>query len=296
MSGRAQLIQRSRQLKRRRKMFQLAGLIFLILLAIGLTAFALHRPRWRVNDVEVFGLKNINSTDIVNLVNQETSGSHFWFIPKNSRFFYPEKKLKQALLLNFPRLGSVSFERDGQRVNVNITERESALLWCLDGGEQSDCYFVDNLGVAFAKAPNFADNVLFEVHQNFATNTDKNYLGAEVLSTQTLIAIYSQKEVIQKVLAGRSDFSGHSVVGVEIDTDAVYIFNISVAGKDQAWQVLTRADISADRLEKLMTALFDSDSFIKNVFKTKRQLAYVDARLSNKVFFKLKDNNHAPAP
>lgn len=296
MSGRAQLIQRSRQVKRRRAMFQLSGLVLLILFAVGLTIYTLHRPRWRIEDVKIIGVKSLNSLEIESLIKRETDGSYFWLIPKNSRLFYPEKTLIEKVVKEFPRVASIKLNKSGGRLQIDIIERESELSWCvLTEANVNDCYFVDVTGVAFSKAPNFAGRVLFEVHvRGVATSTaTSSVLGKVVLLPETLKSIFNQKEAIHKVLADQKIFDRSIITSVELVLPEGYAFNIVSAGAPQEyWQMMTNSKMPPEVLTETLVALFDSGSFEKNVVKSQQPLSYVDARLASKVFFKTL-NNHA---
>ncbi len=300
MSGRAQLIQRSRQVKRRRKLLQLAGLAFLVLIAVCLTVYTLYRPRWRVSSVVVVGAKSINAADVIGLIDKQTDGSYFLLAPKNSRLFYPNKNLTEKIAEAFPRIADLRFVVSGSALTVEIIERESELLWCLNRTSLvKDCYFVDATGLAFASAPNFTDHVLFEIYQvdRAVEQASSSPLGTTVLPASTLITLNDQKAAIHKVLADQKMFDRSIITAVELLPGQNYSFAIrSPALLGGEWRLLTNGKMSGADLTKLLTALFGSTSFTENVIRTKQSLEYIDARLATKVFFKVLDHNNNGTP
>lgn len=299
MSGRAQLIQRSRQAKRRRKFIQLAGLLFLVLIAIGLTIYALYRPGWRIEEVRIIGNKTVSAGDLQQAVRNELSGTYFLLAPKDSQFFYSQNSLRQKVLTAFPRVASVDFEFDGNVLDLSIVERESEFLWCViqNDASKKDCYFVDATGVAFGVAPVFDKHVLFEVlvGQSASTTATSSVLGTVVLLPDSMSQIFSQKEVIHKVLAKQKMFE-HSIINSVNLTGNAYLFAVvSAEVSSEPWQIITNAKMPSESLAPVLSALFASASFAQNVVKNQEPLAYVDARLGDKVFFKTL-NNHAASP
>ena len=296
MSGRAQLLQRSRQVKRRRKSIQVIGLVFLVLVAFVLIIYTLHRPRWRIEQVEVLGVESVNSEDVVALVKRELEGYYFWLVPKNSRLFVAKKTLAQEISQQFPRVANLSFDTFGSRLQVNIVERESELLWCLfDPVGLKDCYFVDMTGTAFAQAPTFTDHVLFEVYKK--SSTTAAVLGELVLTPTTLTNIYDQKEAIHKVLANKKMFDRSIITAVELASGGHYSFDIMSPGLVyKQWQLLTLPNMSEELLMERLDALFESESFNQNVIKGQQVLSYIDARLESKLFFKILNNHATTSP
>ena len=296
MSGRAQLLQRSRQVKRRRKSIQVIGLVFLVLIAFVLIIYTLHRPRWRIEQIEVVGAQSINSEDVIKLVQKELAGSYFWLVPKNSRLFIAEKTLAQEVSQQFPRVASLSFGTSGSQLQVKIVERESELLWCFfDTVGSKDCYFVDMTGIAFAEAPIFTDHVLFEVYKKAsATST---VLGELVLTPGTLTNIYDQKEAIHKVLANKKMFDRSIITSVELASGGHYSFDIvSPDLLYKQWQLFTSSNMPGELLAERLDALFESESFYQNVIKGQQPLSYIDARLDSKLFFKILNNHATTSP
>lgn len=293
MSGRAQLIKASRQIKRRRKIIQLFGIICLIIIILALIVYALYRPKLRIQNIEIVGADSVNKQEIIQLVRQETAGSYFWLVPKNSRFFYSVKNLTEKISLAFPRIGEIKLAIADRKLLITIVERESKLLWCLGNSASEGCYFVDSTGVAFSLAPNFADHVLFEVYQEVSTSSSaSDVLGRVVLPPEMLNGIFSQKDSVSRVLNEKKIFDRSIITSVKLVADDSYIFNIeSPAGSGYKWHLITNSKMSGESLSELLTALWESEMFNSEVIKTKKQLSYVNASLASKVFFKVENNN-----
>ena len=63
---------------------------------------------------------------------------------------------------DFPRFAAVEVHSDSPTsIVVNVTERKPAYIWCTT---DTNCFYVDVSGVAFAVSPIFSGNLFFEFH------------------------------------------------------------------------------------------------------------------------------------
>lgn len=299
MSGRAELLQRSRQLKRRRKLIQLVVLSVLIVFLFGLIVYTLHRPRWRIEDVRVIGTKSVDGLEVAGLIKKETSKSYFWLVPKNSRLFYPEERLSSLILQTFPRVAVLDLNFTSNKLEVEVVERESEFLWCLVKEETKNCYFTDKEGIAFAEAPTFESHVLFEVRQqvdDIATGT-ASVLGRSVMPIGQLQSLFDQKDFIISELHKKKAFNRSIITSVELAPGDSYFFNVVSPGFEiSQWQLFTSSTMPKDVLVGRLVTLLESGSFARNVISQNKSLAYIDLRLANKVFFKVFENHVEATP
>lgn len=292
MAVRSQLLERSRQVKRRRKITKTTILLVLFFLILGLVIYLLNRPGLLINKIAVSGTKSVNSAEIIAFTNQQLASRYFWLVPKSNIYLWPKADVLANLKARFPRLDTVNFAVSGRAMSIAVTEKNSELLWCLLGENSKDCYFIDATGIAFARAPTFTDHVFFEIDTVVSASSTLpagSVINTNVVSTNELSQILGQKEIIHQVLAEQKVFDRSIITAVSFGPGKAYTFEIvSPELSLDTWRLFTPTKIS-DQLGVALGALFESDAFVENVIHPKSQLNYVDSRLLNKLFFKTKD-------
>ncbi|MFP4022422.1 MAG: cell division protein FtsQ/DivIB, partial [Candidatus Paceibacterota bacterium] len=135
----------------------LAGLVFVLRLD-GLT----------INTVIIENEEGVlDFEDLKEQINETLSGSYV-FLPKRNIFIFPKDELERTLEIKFPRIGSVEIERDDlETLRIFIEEREPTALWCGEEPEEEQerrCFYVDNKGIIYSKAPSFSGDVFFRYY------------------------------------------------------------------------------------------------------------------------------------
>ena len=132
------------------------GIIVLSCVALLLTAvwYAARIESFTVTNINVSGGKTIDETLIVKKVEKELEGNYFKFIPKRFAFWYPEEEIVKKIS-EIERIKDVKVSRvSGTDVDIKFDEYIPEALWC-DGDSDTDeiCYFLDDTGYSFGKAP-----------------------------------------------------------------------------------------------------------------------------------------------
>src|SRR3989338_6310810 len=101
----------------------------------------------------------VDRSEVKQSVEQELEGYYFYLIPKSNAFIYKLNNPKDRLLGKFPRFTFLNLDLEGfQKVVVSASEREPFALYCV---EVENCFFLDESGFIFAKAPLFSEGVYF---------------------------------------------------------------------------------------------------------------------------------------
>lgn len=83
----------------------------------------------------------------------EIGGTYLHILPRNSIFFYPQAKIRTAILDSVPEAAAVSLQRDSfSSIHVTTIPREESFIWCgtsIDTPEPSGCYDADAEGFIF---------------------------------------------------------------------------------------------------------------------------------------------------
>src|SRR3989304_4196028 len=129
-----------------------------------------HNGRWRVDRVDILNNSAVSADEIRSFVNQKLAGNYYFVYARDNSYLFPKSEIEQSVLNAFPRLASVSaFRTNDHTISVSVTERKPYALWC---GEQvndrqvqrENCWFFDNNGFVFDKAPVFSKGVYIEVY------------------------------------------------------------------------------------------------------------------------------------
>lgn len=120
------------------------------MLLIAGAVYLAWRPGLRIQTVTASG----PGADIVKqVVLTEIGGTYLHIFPRNSIFFYPQAKIRTAILDSIPEAAAVSLHRDSfSSVNVTTVPREESFIWCgtvIDTPDPSGCYDTDVQGFVF---------------------------------------------------------------------------------------------------------------------------------------------------
>ena len=162
-------------------------------------------------NVEAVDSETIKAEVVKAKVNEVLSGDYWHFIPRRFSWFYPEEEVIKKLE-EIERIKDVHVEKiSGTELKVTFSEYLPHALWCSENNQ--NCYFIDEKGFAFGRAPELTGESLVR-HRK---------LGEEPQLRTSLISEsdFSKIEKFSSLLAS----SGWYVAEVEVDTvkDVFYI-------------------------------------------------------------------------
>ena len=264
-------------LKRKRKILYIKmGLFLFVLVLIFIGLVYLSRiDRFRISNVEFSGGLLVSGQQVTKETLDFLNGNYFFFFPRNNVFLYPHDSLQNFLKDKFKRIDTISIDTDNQKtIRINITERGMYALWC--GEDQSSessekCYFMDDNGVVFSKAPLFSGDAYFKFYGFLSTSTDP--IGNTYLASTTKFLDISR--FVDRV----KNTTNIKPVGLLVKGDGEYDLLLSQEGKVY-FDDLQSFDKTADNLETLLKTIGTSTDLTG--------IDYIDLRFGNKVFYKLK--------
>ncbi len=140
---------------RRRKLLIVVGVIIILTVA---AVVILRLERLQIRTVTVSGAVVMGQDVVRAVVQEELSKSYFWLLPKSSILLYPKAELEEKLSSTFPRFKHIDLTLKGSHeLEVAVVERKPEALYC--AGEA--CYFLDEKGFVFDRAPVFSSGVYF---------------------------------------------------------------------------------------------------------------------------------------
>lgn len=266
----------SKLAQKRRKvfLFKIGGVaIGVIALFVGLV-YVSALEEFNISDIIVDGNSAIAEKSIKGFIEEKISGKFIFLFPKSNIMLYPRKNIEAALLEGYKGIKEINISvEDLQSISVIVDERKPFALWCdkgvVDADNEESCYFLDEDGFIFTKAPNFSGNVYFRYFSILSTD--------EPVGEQ-----FMEKEEFQEMtffLSSLVDIGLTPVALDEID-DADYEIQLQERGKILFGQKQNLSFV-IDNIQ----SVFESDEFNEDNLSN---LDYADFRFGNKVYFKFK--------
>ena len=276
---RRKLHRHSKLAKKRRKalLFKLGGVVFgVVTLFVGLV-YVSGLEQFNISDISVSGNSAIAEKSIKEFIGEKISGKIMFLFPKSNILLYPRKDIQAALLQAFEGIKEINISvEDLQSISVTIDERKPFALWCdkeaIDEGNEESCYFLDEDGFIFAKAPSFSGNVYFRYFSVLSEGEPNEFIGQQ----------FMEKDEFQRVtffLSSLVDI-GLTPVGLDEVDDVDYEMHLQEGGK-----ILFGQKQNLSFVLNNIQSVFDSEEFDQSNLSN---LDYADFRFGNKVYFKFK--------
>ncbi len=233
--------------------------------------FLLRAPKLQITTVDVVGTTVLDEHDITSFVMSRLVGTRAWVFPKTSVFLVSEHSLEDTLKVKFPRIETVSVKRSTfHSLVVTIKEYDAVYLWCTD--TQNDCYFMDNQGVVYSKAPIFSGTA----YPKIITGDRLAPLPFQGMDAADIARIALLEKGLSDINIVPTVFKNISLHEMEID----FLHNKSVAQ--------LRVDPSIDTtttLEYIFSGI-RAQPLADLFHNPEKILLYLDIRFSNKVVYK----------
>ena len=278
------------RIKRKRKiiLWKFLAILFVVILVVGGIAWGLSRPGLRIARIEVSGNSVLETDEITSFVRKEISGKYFFLFPKDSIALYPKERIENNLLDSFKRILSLSLNTKGfTALSVTINERKPYSLWCgeilvdTDVEEDALCYFADEAGFLFAEAPHFGGNVYVEFYGPlYKTGTSTSSPGIIPIGAEFLPSLEFKIITLFRDLLGRIGLNINKAVAKDAGD---FTFTIREGGK-----VLLNKKQDPMRLVSDIESAFRTELGDPGDPAVRKQVEYIDARFTNKIFFKKK--------
>ena len=280
-SPRIALIKRNRRAMRLRLII-LSSVLFISVVG-SLSYFSFNR-RVVISNVVVSGNRIIDGAKLESNIKDKLSGRYIGLFSHSNFLIYPRNKIYKNLMIEFPRIEKLSVNREGlNTLKIEITERSGAYLYCgvslpenrEDIGD--NCYFVNNDGYIFDKAPYFSGDVYFKYYMKI--NGDiKSPLGSQMIPQNRF------RELIRFIDGITSlGFKPAYLVIDENNIDYLYLKSVGV-NPNPVIKFKEDNDLSAI-LVNFITAMNEKE-FANEINSKYDTLSYIDLRFKNKVLYK----------
>lgn len=247
---------------------------FLVVCFAGVTVYALFfSPLLVVKFVTVDGAESLDSQKVIAVANSIIQQKYFNTLDKANLILLNTDEIKKALSEKFKIIEDVEISKKfPDKLVIDIKERKSSLVFC--SGDA--CFVIDRNGHAYAQA-DFQSNELGE--QSLPVLRDLSQKDISMATVSIEMGLANFMENIKNKLNNELSLN----IKQEWSTPTLISGDLRVE-TTEGWQIYFNYDIGADKeIEMLKTVLNNS------IDKDKRaDLEYIDLRLDNKVYYKLK--------
>ncbi len=271
--------------KRGKQFLRLLRVLLPLVFVLGFFFFLITNERFLITGVVVTKAETTPEEGILDLVNTRLKGRYLFVVPKNNILLYPRSLIKRDVLEHYPAVKDVSTSFDRLRtLNLSITEREAAYVWCPRGGPRNgrdtwQCYLTDEGGIAFRDASSVSRSAyltFFGTWVNASSSPDSlDPTGSLVLNPRDLKIVNSFKDFLLK--------EGVTIDEVSLSPEEDYTFRVRGGGK----LYLARSQTIPRVTENLLAAL-TAEEFLPYRGKLKEvlpRLEYLDLRFDKKIFY-----------
>lgn len=228
----------------------------------------------KINFVRIEGEYAVSRESMLETISLYLSERHFVFFSKSNYFFFSAEELSNALKDRFRSVRSAHIEkRFPNSASASFEEHEAMLAWCSGG----PCFFVSEDGrvydgVDFERENNAYSDLIRVIDENAAPVT----LGENVMSLHDVVFFTDLKKTVFEI-------SGVDALS-EYRKSVRFAREVSVDTRE-GWKIFINMDDDISMTARALRSFLD-DSVGANI---RSQLAYVDVRAEDKIFYALKN-------
>ncbi len=281
---------RIKELRRRHRKRNLGVLILFltsfIVFALGLSLL-LRIKGLQLNEVKITGNKIINKEEIEELVNGELDGNYLFLFPKRNSLIYPRVQIYNKLILSFPRIENLFIYTEKLKtLKLEIEERAGHCLYC--GAEVPEtkeevgenCYFVDQEGYIFDKAPYFSGDIYFKYYKKLE-NEDLDPSGLTLLPKEEFKKLNNFVKRIRELK--------FNPVYLSIDSNNTGHLYLEEGKNHTSPKIIFKCEEDLDKILENFDLAMKKIEFKEDITKKYDSLLYIDTRFKDKVLYKFND-------
>ena len=269
--------------KRRKYLWRLSILLSILFIAIvSACAYFSFDERIVINKISVNGNKIINTSDIEEIINNKISGKYLYLFNRANIFIYPKHGIYRELISKYPRIESLSIYKTGlNTLSLDIKERNGAYLYCGDKISEvkseigENCYFVNNDGYVFDKAPYFSGNVYLKFYVSIS---DTDPLKKQILPVDRFRDLLGFIDGVTSL--------GFRAAYLFIDQDGMHSLYLEHGEGKSNPKIIFREENDLGVILENLSSSMKKKEFANEINSKYDTLLYIDLRFKNKVLYK----------
>lgn len=269
----------------------LRSIVRWVVFVVAVTGFIylMNQPYFFIEDVKVLGTKSIQSDAVVEEVENHLAGSWLGIIPRKNMFFYGGDTLKQRLYKVFPEIYTMDISTHVSEIDITIDERDVHSLWCVDREYEhlfdEECYFADQDGYWYAKAPYFSDNVLTKIFLD--PKVDSIMLGDRFFNGSEFERFFTFRQALEenyKIEIQKIIFRPQGDVEMKMVRIGNHVFSTPVT-------VWFNTEDTYERIYRNIGIVLEQDAFVDEFNEYPDNLESIDVRFDGRIFYKFRKVN-----
>lgn len=261
--------------------FRIYIILIVTLLSVGgFGYYFLLSDQFTIQTVTIEGASGQLAEGIQGHINKQILVKRWLFFTTNT-FLFPTSSFIADLLEVYPKIEKAIIKVEAPNgILITISERVVTGIWCAYGDVEHTitptCYFYDKHGVIYESAPNFTRGSLIMLIRDERFNASE--LGSTVLEEDT-------RDFIEKLLAALSlAYVKPSYLTIVSSEEIRVGFPLTSGDNRVSWEVyFSRSHTIVGQVENMILVLEEE------IKERAIELAYIDLRLGNKVFYKFID-------
>lgn len=235
---------------------------------MSLAYFLLFSAYFAIKNIEIEGLKSVSDSEVRSELETILEQKGYFSHAYANYFTLRISNLSEILLEEFPKIQNAAIDKIyPDTLRVKISEREIVGVWCR--AKENGCFYIDKEGVVFETAPKSYGSIVFLVTDKRDTDSG---LGKAVLNREDILKF----EKITGLLSRNFPFGVREFVinengKIEISTS-------------ENWKLLLGDD--GDIKNQFSNLKYVLDEEIR---EKRLNLEYVDLRLGNRIYYKMKN-------
>jgi len=270
--------------RRVRRLRLFVAYFILLIIVVGALSFFSSNRSVVLDKVVITGTHIIDQENIEKEVLKNISGKYIYLFSRANSFIYPNKKIYNDLILNFPRIETLTVRRDNLKtIHIDIVERKGSSLYCgyavpenkNDIGE--NCYFVNNDGFIFDKAPYFSGNVYFKYYLSLDGN-NINPQGRQMIDIERFHEIVRFVDGVTSI--------GFKPIYLSLDNDGTYSLYLNPVVGGTYPRIVFKDNNELKVIQDNLSLAMKKKEFASEINSKYNTLLYIDLRFKNKVLYK----------
>lgn len=277
--------QKTRREKRRFRK-KIITLTLSIIAIVGTGAYIMNHSYLRLEGLRIEGQKTLIQSDIEEVVKEKLQTKILGIVPRDNIFIFRRSALEAYLKETFPKINDISVDIDNaEDIVITIGERTAHSLWCINKKYESvfdeECYFADNSGLLYARAPYFSGNVYLKLFI-LPYEDDQDYIGSSVRDSNSFESLFTFFDTLESQYPLRIDriyFDTFDDVRIKI----ARLNNTTYSQKEVYIQYNQTDDY--ETIIRNIGITLDFKEFKKEFATQPERLSSIDVRFDGRIFF-----------
>ncbi len=268
---------------KKRMIFFGVSFFALVFIVVGLS-FLSKINKLKISEIVVEGVHVIDQEEVVKEVREKLQGNYLYLFSKSNFLIYPKNEIYEDLQTLFPRIENLDIEVDKiGKMTLKIEERKGSFLYCGSNVPENNlmvgenCYFINNDGFIFDKAPYFSGNIYFKFYLSVNAE-DQDLLGKSIMDAKEFHRTVRFIDGVEKFGFKPT----HFLINTQDSNN--YLYLKSSLGNVSPYIYFKNTSPYEEVLADLELSMKNQD-FSEEIFSKYDNLLYLDLRLKNKIYY-----------